>query len=52
MSAVVQRVPSAGLEFCARVVSEIGPGLVVLIGINESNTDADARTGCCGYLIY
>lgn len=25
-----------------RIVSDIGPGLLVLIGIHESDTDADA----------
>ncbi|GAY34655.1 hypothetical protein CUMW_012610 [Citrus unshiu] len=42
MRAVVQRVASASVEVEGRLVSEIGPGLLVLVGLHESDTDADA----------
>ncbi|CAN1149946.1 D-aminoacyl-tRNA deacylase [Linum perenne] len=46
MRAVVQRVESAGVEVDGRLVSEIGPGLLVLVGIHESDTEADADYIC------
>ncbi|CAN0853234.1 Peroxidase 19 [Linum grandiflorum] len=46
MRAVVQRVESAGVEVDGALVSEIGPGLVVLVGIHESDTEADADYIC------
>ncbi|KAJ8491635.1 hypothetical protein OPV22_013356 [Ensete ventricosum] len=46
MRAVVQRVLSASVEVEGRVVSEIGPGLLVLVGVHESDTDADADYIC------
>ncbi|KAG6497684.1 hypothetical protein ZIOFF_045588 [Zingiber officinale] len=46
MRAVVQRVLSARVEVEDRVVSEIGPGLLVLVGVHESDTDADAEHIC------
>ncbi|XP_018833546.1 D-aminoacyl-tRNA deacylase [Juglans regia] len=42
MRAVVQRVASASVEVEGRIVSEIGPGLLVLVGLHESDSDADA----------
>ncbi|MQM10159.1 hypothetical protein Taro_043054 [Colocasia esculenta] len=42
MRAVVQRVASASVEVEGRVVSEIGPGLLVLVGLHESDGEADA----------
>ncbi|KDO77764.1 hypothetical protein CISIN_1g028617mg [Citrus sinensis] len=42
MRAVVQRVASASVEVEGRLVSEIGPGLLVLVGLHEFDTDADA----------
>lgn len=42
MRAVVQRVASASVEVEGRIVSEIGPGLLVLVGIHDSDSDADA----------
>lgn len=42
MRAVVQRVASASVEVEGRVVSEIGQGLLVLIGVHESDAEADA----------
>ncbi|KAK9048549.1 hypothetical protein SSX86_032486, partial [Deinandra increscens subsp. villosa] len=46
MKAVVQRVASASVEVEGRMVSEIGPGLLVLIGIHELDTDSDADYIC------
>ncbi|XP_047333101.1 D-aminoacyl-tRNA deacylase [Impatiens glandulifera] len=46
MRAVVQRVVSASVEVEGRVVSEIGPGLLVLVGLHESDVDADADYIC------
>ncbi|QHN81028.1 D-tyrosyl-tRNA(Tyr) deacylase [Arachis hypogaea] len=46
MRAVVQRVASASVEVEGRIVSEIGPGLVVLVGIHDSDSDADADYIC------
>ncbi|KAF5191475.1 D-Tyr-tRNA(Tyr) deacylase family protein [Thalictrum thalictroides] len=41
MRAVVQRVTSASVEVEGHIVSEIGPGLVVLVGIHESDVESD-----------
>ncbi|CAK7350482.1 unnamed protein product [Dovyalis caffra] len=46
MRAVVQRVTSASVEVDGRMVSEIGPGLLVLVGLHESDTDSDADYIC------
>ncbi|GAB2301202.1 hypothetical protein Dimus_035236 [Dionaea muscipula] len=46
MRVVVQRVAAASVEVEGRIVSEIGPGLLVLIGIHDSDTDADADYIC------
>ncbi|KAI4371031.1 hypothetical protein MLD38_019308 [Melastoma candidum] len=46
MRAVVQRVSSASVEVEGRVVSQIGPGLLVLVGIHESDTESDADYIC------
>ncbi|RHN73319.1 putative D-aminoacyl-tRNA deacylase [Medicago truncatula] len=46
MRAVVQRVASASVEVDGRIVSEIGPGLLVLVGIHDSDSDADADYIC------
>ncbi|XAR59207.1 D-aminoacyl-tRNA deacylase [Bertholletia excelsa] len=46
MRAVVQRVASASVEVEGRVVSEIGPGLLVLVGVHESDVDSDADYIC------
>ncbi|EEF39822.1 D-aminoacyl-tRNA deacylase isoform X2 [Ricinus communis] len=46
MRAVVQRVSSASVEVDGNTVSEIGPGLVVLVGLHESDTDSDADYIC------
>jgi D-aminoacyl-tRNA deacylase len=43
MRAVVQRVTSSRVSVDGEVVGEIGPGLLVLLGVIDSDTDADAR---------
>ncbi|HKZ24801.1 MAG TPA: D-aminoacyl-tRNA deacylase [Acidimicrobiia bacterium] len=42
MRAVVQRVSTASVFVDGDVVGEIGPGLVVLVGVSSSDTPADA----------
>ena len=42
MRALVQRVSSASVSVDGRTVSEIGPGLLVLLGISREDTDRDA----------
>ncbi|XP_019246131.1 PREDICTED: D-tyrosyl-tRNA(Tyr) deacylase [Nicotiana attenuata] len=46
MRAVVQRVVSASVEVEGRIVSAIGPGLLVLVGLHESDVDSDADYIC------
>ncbi|BFI24202.1 D-aminoacyl-tRNA deacylase [Marchantia polymorpha subsp. ruderalis] len=46
MRAVLQRVVSARVEVEGRIVSQIGPGLLVLVGVLESDTDVDAEYMC------
>jgi D-aminoacyl-tRNA deacylase len=43
MRAVVQRVSSASVTVDGEVVSEIGPGLLVLLGVRTGDTDDDAE---------
>ena len=42
MRAVVQRVSKASVVVEERVVGEIGPGLLVLLGVSKDDTEADA----------
>ena len=42
MKAVVQRVRSASVTIEDEVVGEIGPGLLVLLGVATPDTDEDA----------
>ncbi|PKA47252.1 D-tyrosyl-tRNA(Tyr) deacylase [Apostasia shenzhenica] len=46
MRAVVQRVLSASVEVEGRIVSEIGAGILVLVGIHDSDVEADADYIC------
>ncbi|XP_077227923.1 D-Tyr-tRNA(Tyr) deacylase family protein [Tasmannia lanceolata] len=46
MRAVVQRVASASVEVEGRKISEIGPGLLVLVGLHESDVESDADYIC------
>ncbi len=39
----MQRVARASVEVDGRVTGEIGPGLVVLVGVTHGDTEADAR---------
>lgn len=41
MRALLQRVTSASVTVDGRVTGEIGPGLLVLLGIHKDDTDAD-----------
>ena len=43
MRAVVQRVSSASVAVGGRVVGEIGPGLLVLLGVSRNDTRPDAE---------
>jgi len=42
MRAVIQRVTSASVRVDARVVGEIGPGLLVLLGVAKTDSEKDA----------
>ena len=44
MRAVVQRVSRASVAVEGRVVGEIGPGLLVLLGVARGDAEADADT--------
>ncbi|KAL2484276.1 D-Tyr-tRNA(Tyr) deacylase family protein [Forsythia ovata] len=46
MKAVIQRVASASVEVEGRTVSVIGPGLLVLVGLHESDVESDAEYIC------
>ncbi|KAL6992445.1 hypothetical protein U1Q18_010553 [Sarracenia purpurea var. burkii] len=46
MRAVVQRVTSASVEVDGRIVSAIGPGLLVLVGLHDSDVEADIDYIC------
>ena len=41
--AVLQRVTDASVTVAGEVVGQIGPGLLVLLGVAEGDTDADAQ---------
>ncbi len=43
MRAVVQRVAYASVEVAGETVGAIGPGLLVLLGVAEGDTEAEAR---------
>ncbi|HOP47045.1 MAG TPA: D-aminoacyl-tRNA deacylase [Desulfobacteraceae bacterium] len=45
MRAIVQRVKESRVEVNSRIVGEIGPGLLILLGVGESDTEKD-----CDYL--
>jgi D-tyrosyl-tRNA(Tyr) deacylase len=46
MRAVIQRVTRASVTIGKKIKSEIGPGLVVLTGIEESDNDSDIEWLC------
>ncbi len=43
MRAVVQRVSEASVRVDRRVTGEIGPGLMVLLGVDENDSEQDVR---------
>ena len=43
MKALLQRVSQASVSVDGRIVGRIGPGLVVLIGVEAEDTESDAR---------
>jgi D-tyrosyl-tRNA(Tyr) deacylase len=43
MKAVLQRVTKASVSVAGEVVGSIGPGLVVLVGVANGDTEKDAR---------
>lgn len=43
MRAVVQRVTQASVTVEGRITGEIGPGLLVLLGVEKGDTEADSR---------
>ncbi|MBV9821951.1 MAG: D-tyrosyl-tRNA(Tyr) deacylase [Actinobacteria bacterium] len=43
MRAVVQRVSSASVSVAGELVGQIGAGLLVLVGVTHSDTEAEAR---------
>jgi len=43
MKAVVQRVKKASVKVSGKTVGKIGPGLVVLLGVGEEDTQKDAK---------
>jgi D-tyrosyl-tRNA(Tyr) deacylase len=43
MRAVVQRVSEASVRVDGKLVGEIGPGLVVLLGVGQGDTEKDAE---------
>ncbi|KAG6419187.1 hypothetical protein SASPL_121401 [Salvia splendens] len=46
MRAVVQRVASASVEVEGRLISSIGQGLLVLVGLHEADVESDAEYIC------
>lgn len=43
MRLVIQRVLEASVTICGEVVSQIGKGLLVLVGVEDGDTDEDMR---------
>lgn len=43
MRAVVQRVEEASVKVSGKTIGKIGPGLMVLLGVREGDTEKDAR---------
>ncbi|WP_414660396.1 D-aminoacyl-tRNA deacylase [Horticoccus sp. 23ND18S-11] len=43
MRAVIQRVSQARVTVGGEITGEIGPGLLVLLGVGQTDTDADAQ---------
>ena len=43
MQALIQRVTRASVSIDNQIISEIGPGLVVFIGVSSEDTDEDSK---------
>jgi D-tyrosyl-tRNA(Tyr) deacylase len=43
MRVVVQRVKSASVTVSEKVISSIGPGLCLLVGLSRNDTDEDIK---------
>ncbi len=43
MRAILQRVSSASVEVAGEIVGQIGAGLMILLGVTHSDTEANAR---------
>jgi D-tyrosyl-tRNA(Tyr) deacylase len=43
MRALIQRVSSSSVAISGKTVGRIGPGLVILLGITHTDTDADVK---------
>ena len=43
MQALIQRVTRASVSIDNQIISEIGPGLVLFIGVNNEDTEEDSR---------
>jgi D-aminoacyl-tRNA deacylase len=43
MRALIQRVASASVEVAGEIVGRTGPGLLVLLGVGQDDTEAEAR---------
>ena len=55
MIALLQRVTHASLRIDGEIYSEIGPGLVVLLGLEQGDTEADGHkllTKVCNYRVF
>ena len=52
MRAVVQRVKTASVEVDGRTVGEIGPGLVIFLGVGEGDSEEDSDYLAMGLSLY
>ena len=50
MRAVIQRAARAEVAVDGRVIGRIGPGLVILLGVGQHDTEADALRCLTGTL--
>ena len=51
MRAVIQRVRRCRVTVESRTTGEIGPGLLVLLGVGKSDTEAEKRASCTNTLL-
>lgn len=55
MRALVQRVRKGRVSVEGRILAEIGPGFVILLGVSHGDTEAEARwlaEKCCGLRVF